>query len=178
MADEVNCKKCDSLISKNAHYCPHCRSAQNTKAMLKQYIPLIVIFTAIFSFTMLFSSVNKNKQYTPPPSFSVHTKDVVVTSSEMSFSECGECKSKFNAVVIGIIKNNTDYSWEDFKIEVRFYNKEGVMIDTMSDTAYGVAVLPDGEVSFRVMARAAKPVEEYFSQKVFLNSASYVSDYY
>ncbi|MDO8342464.1 MAG: FxLYD domain-containing protein [Cellvibrio sp.] len=177
MTTEVTCKNCCSAIHKEAKICPFCLTPQNTNAALRRYIPALIIFVVIFAAFRISSSINTNR-YEQPVSFAALKDNLVVESSELSFSKCGDCRSTFNAVTIGMIKNNTQHGWENFQIEVRFYNKDGKLIDSVSDTAYGLAVQPHSEVSFRVMERAAKATEEYASHKVIINDADQISDYY
>lgn len=177
MENETNCKACYGLVNTKAKYCPHCRTPQNRLSAFKQYLPLIIILLIIF-FSVTFVKSTNNNEYQPPVSFVDHKDEIIVKSSELSFSDCGDCKKKINTVTIGLIENSSQYGWENFQIEVRFFNTEGKLIDSVSDSIYGLAVQPNSEVSFRVFERAAKPQEEYSSHKVYINDASNISDYY
>lgn len=166
------CKYCDSDISINAQICPCCRSPQNRAIQAKGFgiilIYIIIIFLVITGSARLFQKpVNRMQS----PVFSEHVSDLVVLSSELAFRECGECKGKNSLVVTGIIQNKSDISWESINIEVRLYDSQGKMIDSIKDSGYDNSILPKGEMSFRVMESAAREQQEYASHKVFINSA-------
>ncbi|HSC69057.1 MAG TPA: hypothetical protein VLC79_15295 [Cellvibrio sp.] len=177
MTTDAVCKNCCSSINREAKICPFCLTPQSVTASLKRFLPALMVFVVIF-IALKFLSGPGRPDFKPPVPFSAHKNELLIESSELSFSECGECKSTFNTVTIGMIKNNTPYGWEDFKLEVRFYNAEGKLIDSVSETSYGLAVQPNSEVSFRVMERAAKATAEYVTHKVIINDAQQISDYY
>lgn len=170
--ESKKCKYCDSDISSMAQICPFCRSPQNRVIQLKGFgmifIFVIIIFLSITASSRLFKKPDYSLK---TPLFSEHTSDLIVTQSELAFRECGQCKGKSSLVVTGIIQNKSDVSWESINIEVRLYDAQGNMIDSIKDSGYENAILPRGEMSFRVMDSAARDKQEYVSHKVFLNSA-------
>ncbi len=174
---DVVCKNCCSSIHKDAKVCPFCLSPQTTGYAFKRFAPALVLFLIFFIVFQVVDSF-RSSGYKEPVQFLEHKDSLSIISSELSFTACGECKSTYNAVVIGTLKNTSQYGWEDIKIEVRFYDKDQKMIDSISEMDYDMVVQPNAEVSFRVMDRAAKPTESYTSHKIYINDAQQVSDYY
>ena len=177
MSEENRCKACFGSVHRDASYCPHCRSPQNKASLFKQYLPMLIVAVIIVSVVKVVST-HPRKSHVSSPTFVDYKNSIVVKSSELSFTECGDCKKKINAVVIGLIDNDTDFGWRDFDLEVRYFNSDGEMIDTVSDSIYGLSVQPHSEVSFRVMERAAKLQDVYADHKVYISDARRMSKYY
>jgi len=170
MSELHSCKYCCSEISSAAKICPFCRSSQNNKAPLIQFGVFLAIFIPLL---FIVFPLKKCPEYKPRATqvFSNFKDQITIKSSEYSISDCERCKNKYGISTIGIISNNTPYSWESLKIEIRFYNKEGALIDSMSQYDMGSAIMPNGEYSFRVLEEASAPKEAYASHKVFINGA-------
>ncbi len=49
--------------------------------------------------------------------------------------------------------------------------KEALLIDTTSDTTYGLTLAPHTEQAFRVLMQAVRPEASYASHKVFIRDA-------
>jgi hypothetical protein len=93
---------------------------------------------------------------------------IVVGDSQVHYSQTE--KGAFIAVV-GMIKNNSKFSWKEVELEVQYFDKDGKLIDTKSDQEYNVTILPLGERAFRIRAQADRPEAAYASHKVFVRAA-------
>ena len=104
----------------------------------------------------------------PSPDFAPFHDQIVVTDSQMHYSQTE--KGAFISVV-GMIKNNSKFSWKGVELEVQYFDKDGKLIDTTSDREYNATILPQGERAFRIRAQADRPEAAYASHKVFVRAA-------
>lgn len=150
------CKTCLEEINSKAKVCPHCRAPQTPFQQVIPYLPVLIILS-IFLF---FDSVIFTDE---AEVFSSHRNELTITDSEFTLNDC--CNALY-VTTIGKIINTSESSWEYFKIQVDYFNEEGDLIDSVSDTDYGLVSHP-GEVStFRVQARAATTIQNYSSHQV------------
>jgi hypothetical protein len=83
----------------------------------------------------------------------------------MHFGVEGKCN---DISTIGMIRNIGDIPWENLRLEVRYFDAAGNLIDTESAEEYGLVVPARGESAFRLRAAADKPREAYSSQRIFV----------
>jgi hypothetical protein len=104
----------------------------------------------------------------PDRDFAPFHDQIVVGDSQVHYSQTE--KSAFIAVV-GMIKNNSKFSWKEVEPEVQYFDKDGKLIDTNSGREYNATILPQGERAFRIRAQADRPEAAYASHKVFVRAA-------
>lgn len=81
--------------------------------------------------------------------------------------------SDWNQVsVIGQIANSSDIDLDDIVIEARYYDANGELIDTATDSNYHAVLPAGGKIAFRVDTDAAAEESEYSSHEVTITSAS------
>jgi hypothetical protein len=97
--------------------------------------------------------------------FAKHANELSIVESSMHYGAEGKCN---NISTIGTIRNIGDIPWENLKLEVRYFDAAGNLIDTDSSEEYGLVVPAHGEAAFRVRAAADKPREVYSSKQVFI----------
>jgi hypothetical protein len=97
--------------------------------------------------------------------FAKHANELSIVESSMHYGAEGKCN---NISTIGTIRNVGDIPWENLKLEVRYFDAAGNLIDTESSEEYGLVVPAHGVSAFRIRAAADKPREVYSSQQVFI----------
>ena len=104
----------------------------------------------------------------PGRDFEQFQDKIVIVDSQMHF---GATTNGNYVSAIGQIRNDSPYGWKELQLEVRYYNKEGQMIDTRTEARFG-DTLPTGAThAFRVRGPADKPESQYASHKIFVRSA-------
>ncbi len=165
------CSLCCEEINAAAKVCPQCCRPQGAKALLLLVGPIVVAVVLLIGF----SRVMVNRVITPEKnSFLELREKITVETAEFSFSEC--CDG-INVSTVGTIKNESGVSWENFKIEVRYLNKDGNLIDTISNSSYGLVSHPNEKTAFRVKGSAAQPESEYVSVEVIIKQARELSSW-
>ncbi len=81
-----------------------------------------------------------------------------ITKSEMNFSESTNCKY---ITCMGEIQNLSDKIWEDLVIEVKYFDSNGLLIDTETERLYAHVLQANGKIAFRVRAKADRSAPEY-----------------
>lgn len=103
----------------------------------------------------------------PGRDFEPYRQQLVVVSSERHWSSA----TNGNFVsVIGQLRNDSPHAWKQIELEVQYFDDEGRLIDTRSETLW--ATVPPGAVhSFRVRGSADKPESAYARHHVRVNWA-------
>ena len=72
--------------------------------------------------------------------------------------------------VIVIMTNKSEIAWKDIELDIRLFDKAGVMLDarTYED---GSIILPHDELSCRIPFDLYKPMTEYAVHKVYVRGA-------
>lgn len=97
--------------------------------------------------------------------FAKHASELRIVESRMHYNVEGKCS---NISTIGKIRNIGGIPWKDLKLEVRYFDAAGNLIDTESSEEFGLVVPAHGESAFRIRAAADKPREVYSSEQVFI----------
>ena len=167
------CKVCFSEIDQRAKKCPFCHQWQGrlqavlvppnvagliaTLIMLGLFIPLLV---------WMGRSVGPGRDVAP------YVDQIHVVNSHIEFSEWSEGKPIVE--VIGLMRNDSEYSWKDVDIEVRFFDHHDEMFDTANTIGrhgLGRPILPGQEQSFTVTTTRDHPPERYTSHEARVTSA-------
>src|SRR5713101_2122572 len=156
---------CAESIRVAAKLCPHCRHWQRRWGLLTAgYGSMPLVFVAFG----LAPAILFDHFLGPGRDFAPFHDQIVVTGSQVNYSQTE--KGAFIAVV-GMIKNNSKFSWKEVELEVQYFDKDGKMIDTKSDQGYNVTILQQGERAFRIRAQADRPEAAYASHKIFVRAA-------
>lgn len=161
------CPQCEEEIKGTARKCPHCHSWQTGWLLFlaNPGVSTIIVFAglALFYFFLFRDMFEGNKD------FSKYRTQIQILDLVRSYSE--DPKTGPMITTMGRIKNNTDVKWRHVVFEVQYFNNEGKLIDTLSDSQYDFVLIPHEEQTFRIRGAAAKPELEYAGQKVFVRDA-------
>lgn len=97
-----------------------------------------------------------------------------IIKSETHFSEGPNCRY---ITCIGEIRNLTNDVWEELVVEVKYFNSNGLLIDTETDTLYSYVLQPKDTITFRVRIQADRDSSEYSSHSVRITSAEQKNRY-
>ena len=168
MEDTKQCPTCCEQINAKATRCPRCQSWQSKwrfdQSNIKhQLIFALVLFSLLggLYFTVFSSILN-------PKNFEESKSLLTVTDTTFNYSikDCGASIS-----VIGTIINNSDVTWKDVYFEIQFFNKENILIDTISENEYDLVILQEDTSTFKITGLADKQKSEYDHHNVIIKSA-------
>jgi hypothetical protein len=158
------CPLCAETIKAAAKVCPHCRfwqkgwSLQNPQlvANLWGVIGLVVLACLMGFMERLFGS----KQ-----DFAEYQDQIAIVNSQFSHRMVG---SNLIVTVIGVVTNQSDFSWKDVGLETQFFDRDGKLIDVVAQTGgyRSFAILGHSEQAFRLEGQATRPQGIYASHKV------------
>jgi hypothetical protein len=168
------CPLCAETIKAAAKVCPHCRtwqkkwSLQNpqTAQSVGAIIWLIVIIAVFIGLGCFLDHV-----IGPKRDFAPYQNQIGVVNSDVSFRMSG---SNLTVSVVGVITNQSEFTWKNVGLEARLFDKDGKLIDVIqaSDSSYnGVVVLPHSEAGFKIQSKATKNESDYATHKVFIGTA-------
>jgi len=174
MPDTKTCKACAEEIRAAARICPHCRQNQ---WLLYSRSPLIALPLSILLFVgvliVVLAMLSPNRAtFTPGAGFQEHAGELVVRESSFEFGDCGTCKGALQVTTVGMLDNTGERDWKQPHFEVRYFDAEGALIDTVSSKDYAMVVPAGGETAFRVKAAAAVARETYASHLVIVKHAT------
>jgi RNA polymerase subunit RPABC4/transcription elongation factor Spt4 len=167
------CRFCLERIDARAERCPYCQSWQTrtgARGMPGWAIGLIIMVAALATLTpmLLFTDLFKLDLKLPEmriESFEDHRSGVKVVDVEMSFDNQ-------SVILLGKIRNETSFDWNNLELEVTFRDGTGKVIDTANEACY--FKVPAGqERTFKVDTIRARPVREYASFGVRVASADH-----
>lgn len=75
-------------------------------------------------------------------------------------------KDERSILTVGSLKNNAASCIDNIRVEVKYFDNKGALIDTIAQQLYQVEAPPYEEVGFRVYAPAAYQKEAYAKQSV------------
>jgi predicted nucleic acid-binding Zn ribbon protein len=174
-AETKICPLCAETIKAAAKVCPFCgrmlplsnkeKWRKGMEAWLLLLAFAVIVFGGLFWLQWIFR---------PGKPFEPYREKLVVVDAQMHFSSTvvGNCIS-----TIGFIRNDSSLAWRNVQIEVQYFDREGRLTDTMSDSFRGQR-LPAGKThAFRIRSAADKPASAYVSQKVSVRAASDASTF-
>jgi ATP-dependent Zn protease len=97
-----------------------------------------------------------------------------IIKSETNYSESPNCRY---ITCIGEIQNLTDDVWDDLVVEVKYFNSNGALIDTETESLYSYVLQAKDTIPFRVRIQADRDASEYISHSVRITSAEQKSRY-
>ncbi|WP_157615512.1 hypothetical protein [Rhizobacter sp. Root404] len=76
-----------------------------------------------------------------------------------------------NITTLATLKNSSSGCLQSVVIEAKYFDDRGLMIDTVTQPIYGIVVMPNQEVAFRIRDAAARPKSFYSTQALRVVSA-------
>jgi ATP-dependent Zn protease len=93
---------------------------------------------------------------------------LAISATSMDISQEKEQRT---VATFGTIKNTANVCFDDVIIEVNYFDLNNKLVDTVVQSPYDMVVPATEEVSFRVLATAAKPKDSYVTQSVRILNA-------
>ncbi len=159
------CKMCRQQIDSLARKCHFCHHWQN-KFLMAMYHPVGVAIPLILVF--LFVPYMLNDMFDPGEDFSLHKDQVLLSHTKLDFGEndCGK-----TIVIIGKIKNDSGFSWEKPRFEVKFFDETQTLFDTEQDEKYDFLIPAQSEIPFKVTFSKQFPEERYANFEIHVIDA-------
>jgi ATP-dependent Zn protease len=95
-----------------------------------------------------------------------------LTAKVLSMNYSDKSEQTNIITTIGSIVNASDTGAQEITVEVKYFDANHNLIDTITQALYDIVILPHREVSFRVRGVADKPRESYASATVGITAAS------
>ena len=159
------CYSCCEEIKAEAKQCPHCQSYQSPiNRVIKSpaggaIIGLVFVWVLFVWF--IGNRFENNAIYDP--------KEVLtIADSSIKFKDasCGK-----QVVVLGRISNKGEEVLTDIVFDVEFYDQDGKLIDSVSDTEYDLVVPPGSTKSFKIKGSSGANEELYATHKIVVAKA-------
>jgi len=144
------CRACCTPIPEAARKCAHCGTSQRsampvTLAALLSVAAALALLLGILSARDLFGF--------PPPLASVS-----IDQPRMFYSEGNSAPT---VSVLGFLSNTNPFPVGDPHFEVRFFDADGDLVDTLSSSESALVIPPRSEAAFRVSGPALREQSEY-----------------
>jgi len=98
-----------------------------------------------------------------------------VVETEMHY---GKLDENSYVSVLGKLQNESDLTWQNVRFEVRFFDANHHLIDTISYSDYSLVVLAHRDSAFRVRGRADKSKEVYDHFEIDIKDAREVKRWF
>jgi len=163
------CSECYEPMDARARVCPHCGRIQWRRAwprMLAGFVPVLLLGVTLMAWGgwmkhRLMSSPN-------PEGLAAYAGQIKVTESRMEF---GQSSDGPVVLVVGMLRNDSDIAWGNVKLDVRFFDPQGRLIDVNVRDYYLSAIRPRGEMAFKLRGPADLPRQSYARYEVSVRSA-------
>ena len=160
------CGWCAEPIRAAARVCPYCRRLQPKWKRLGDWMAFIPLLFLVLLFVG--GSIWIGRVFSPGREFEPFRDQIVIEGSAMHF---GQMTNGNFVSAIGTLRNNSPYAWKQIRLEAQYYDKDGRLIDTRTESRYGDVLPPGATQGFRLRAPADKPQSAYTTHKVFVRSA-------
>ena len=158
------CPLCAETIKAKAKVCPYCRKIQHRGFFINRY-DLLAVGTVIafcISCGLVFNVFIHGRD------FSSSRDKVKVLKSSLSLAVTPDYT---NVVVDGMLTNGSSYSWKLGRMDVRFSNASGQIIDA-DHSSFGHIVLPHNDRSFHLTLYSRNSIPTHASYEVVVESAT------
>lgn len=160
------CGWCAEPIRVPARVCPYCRRLQPKWKRLCELMAFLPVL--LLAFLFVGGSIWLGRIFSPGTDFEPFRDQIVVEGSNMHF---GQATNGNFISAIGTLRNNSPYAWKEIQLEAQYYDNDGRLIDTRTESRYGNVLPPGASQGFRLRTPADKPQSTYASHKVFVRSA-------
>ena len=159
------CFWCAEPIRAAARACLCCGRLQPRFGSNPNWAYLFLVMFLLFMFGGLFWF---GRLVSPGRDFELFRDRIIVVESQMHFSQ----NTNVNYIsAIERIRNDSPYGWKEIQLEAQYFDRDGRMIDTYSQSRFGDTLPPKATHAFRLRAPADKPQPAYASHKIFVRSA-------
>jgi hypothetical protein len=159
------CRSCRQPIDPAAKKCPHCHQLQGPARFLP-WLPLVFLLAFVPYLWFSVSSIGRFDRQKEP--FSAHRSEFAFADTSMNFNPDQRCPS---VSVVGRVNNNGDIPWRGLQIEVRYFDQQGKLVDTATQTVYGTVPAHD-EAAFTAKSDATLPKDSYAKFEVRVRDAT------
>ncbi len=163
--ETVLCKMCCQEIDTRARKCPFCHQWQNkiSTFLLNPRFSGLLVIIGFLSIPYYLSN-----RFDSGENFQQYLGQIEISESEMKFGEnsCGP-----SIVILGKVMNRSKFSWKDVRFELKFFDKDGKLIDADQEEDYSLILTPEEESLFKVSLKIDFPVEQYVSYEIRILSA-------
>jgi len=165
-AETKTCPLCAETIKAVAKVCPHCRHWQKRWSLENPQVWGIMVIVFYLAAMGVLGAVVE-KAFGAKRDFSPYQSEISVLSSVISHRTSG---TNHYVNVVGVVTNRSELAWEDVNLEARCFDAAGKLIDVISGKGDygGVPILAHAEAAFKIETRAAQPLTEYATHKVFI----------
>lgn len=165
-SETKTCPVCAEEIKRAAKLCPRCRQWQTRfgirhPATLSLLLVLCLCVLAIGFVAFLLRISN------PKPRYEDFHGLVKVTESRMTPLQTDKDRL---LVIVGLVTNQTSFSWKEVQFDCRYFDTNGTLIDAKTGFGTG-AIYGHGESAFRVDLKVARPFSDYASHTIAVKAA-------
>ncbi len=160
------CGWCAEPIRAQAKACPYCRRLQPKWKVRSEWFALVPLLMLLSLF--LGAGAWLRQIFGPGRDFEPFRGQILVENSNVHFGQ-GTNGNFISA--IGTLRNASPYAWKEIQLEAQYYDSNGRLVDTRSESRFGDTLLPGTTNAFRIRGPADKPESAYVSHKVFVRSA-------
>src|SRR5438309_18758 len=124
-AETKICPLCAEAIKAAAKVCPYCRKSQRRWAFCTIYdvTAVFALLSLLGALLLVIAWLNRERTFVP-------SRDRIEVLNSQFGVDASD--SNTNVVVSGVLSNCSPYDWKVDSLEVRFFNKDGKMIDVMN----------------------------------------------
>ena len=165
-SDTKVCPMCVETIRRTAIVCPHCRHVQGKWWSLRNP-SVIATIAGIFWFCVLFALAFLVERAFDGRAFEPHRAEFSILESSVSQRITSNA---VYVVVIGVLTNESNFSWKQIGIEAQLFNREGKLIDVIpAPSDYGgISVARHETAAFKLEGKTGNQLSDYASHKVFV----------
>lgn len=159
-------------ISSKARKCPYCQHWQNKWSIIT-FHPLFAMIPGMIIFIAIIGLMGRMFQttFSEGEPFSKYAGAISIIETRMTFGVNGCEHTSSTVAVLGKIRNDSNISWKEIKLEVSFFDKTGKLIDTTQQEKYPFTAPANDESTFKLSFKREFPQESYNSFKLRVISA-------
>lgn len=165
-AETKICPQCAETIKAAAKKCPRCRSGlikTKTTGWFELGASGFLFFAPLILLAWLVRGLNE-----PGETFDQHRSQIIVTNTTTHYSRSDNANI---IAVVGYLVNESSFSWKSLQLEAQFFDANGKLVDTKTETLPYQELPASMTQAFRIRAVAATGEEHYASHKVVVRAA-------
>jgi hypothetical protein len=167
-AETKICPFCAETIKAAAKKCPRCCSKLKGEgswflAMLQFGPVVLLLYGPILLGSWWLGGLNR-----PGRDFGPYRDKILISETAIHF---GHLSNTNTVSTVGFLRNDSPYSWKALQLEIQYFDKEGKLVDSATETLPNQE-LPSGMTeAFRIRSPAAFDEISYATNKVFVRAA-------